>query len=184
MWRDPGRERRRSGVNGPDRPGRSELGVIVALLALIVLSVTLGSGRGVDLELFFGRFHPALVHLPIGVLLLAALLEGVLRASRFGAGGHAVASVLLVGAWSAILAAVTGLYLAQGGGYVCQHVDMAPAAGHRHRRCRRGGICAEEARPTAGHTATGLRARSGTGLHRGRRRRPSRRRADARRGLP
>ena len=101
-----------------DRPGKSELALVAGLLLLLVLSVTVAPGREGDLELFFGRFHPALVHLPIGVLLFAVLLEGILRSSRFGAGGHAVAAVLLVGAWSAILAAVAGLYLAQGGGYV------------------------------------------------------------------
>ncbi len=101
-----------------DRRGASQLALISGLLLLLVLSVTVAPGREGDVELFLGRFHPALVHLPIGFLLIAALLEGVLRSSRFGAGGHAVAAVLLVGAWSAILAAVAGLYLAQSGGYV------------------------------------------------------------------
>ena len=36
-----------------------------------------------NLLLFFGRLHPLVVHLPIGILLLLALLELAGRWSRF-----------------------------------------------------------------------------------------------------
>ena len=32
-----------------------------------------------DFELFLGRFHPLVVHLPIGFIILAAILEGLNR---------------------------------------------------------------------------------------------------------
>lgn len=91
------------------------------LAALAVLFVMLftddAGGRPSDFTLFLGRFHPALVHLPIGILLLAALLETLTRRPRFASYDKALPVVLLAGAWSAILAAVAGLYLSQGGGY-------------------------------------------------------------------
>ena len=94
------------------------LSLIVGLVLLFVLLFsTDGSGTPSDFDLFLGRFHPALVHLPIGILLLAVLLEGLTRSNRFGSYGKAVSAVLFVGAWSAILSAMAGLYLAQGGGY-------------------------------------------------------------------
>ena len=67
-----------------------------------------------DLGLFVGRFHPLLVHLPIGFLLLAALLEwwpGDRARSAIGAGW-------ILGAASAVVAAFCGWLLSNesGGG--------------------------------------------------------------------
>ena len=70
-----------------------------------------------DLALFFGRFHPFLVHLPIGLLLFAFLLEFVSRLSRFNHLSSAVPFTLLMGILSGIAAGVTGYLLSQGGGY-------------------------------------------------------------------
>jgi uncharacterized membrane protein len=70
-----------------------------------------------DLVLFFGRFHPLILHLPIGFLLIAFLLEILSRFPRFASYKPAVGFVLFLGAVSAIIAAVLGLMLAQGGGY-------------------------------------------------------------------
>lgn len=67
--------------------------------------------------LFLGRFHPLLVHLPIGFLLIGFLLELFSRRPRFQALQHAVSFVLFLGAWSAILAAGLGYLLSLGGGY-------------------------------------------------------------------
>ena len=92
------------------------LSLILGLLVLFVMLLTTG-GRPTDFALFLGRFHPALVHLPIGILLVGVLLEILTRSGRFGSYSKAVSAVLFVGAWGAILAAFAGLYLAQGGGY-------------------------------------------------------------------
>ncbi|WPP48457.1 c-type cytochrome domain-containing protein [Catalinimonas niigatensis] len=70
-----------------------------------------------DLVLFFGRFHPLILHLPIGFLLIAFLLEILSRFKRFASYQPAVGFILFLGAISAIVAAVLGLMLAQGGGY-------------------------------------------------------------------
>jgi uncharacterized membrane protein len=70
-----------------------------------------------DLSLFFGRFHPVLVHLPIGFLLMAFLLEFVSMAKRYEQLNHAVPFVLLMGVLSAVFSAITGSLLSDGGGY-------------------------------------------------------------------
>lgn len=70
-----------------------------------------------DIVLFFGRFHPIILHLPIGFLLLAFLLEILSRIERFRAYRPAVGLALFLGAASALVAAALGYMLAQGGGY-------------------------------------------------------------------
>lgn len=70
-----------------------------------------------DIVLFIGRFHPLLVHLPIGFLLLAFLLEFCGRFERFKDLGTAVSFSLLLGGLSAIGAAGTGYLLSMDGGY-------------------------------------------------------------------
>ncbi len=72
-----------------------------------------------DLQPFLGRFHPLLVHLPIGFLLLIAAVEVLSRTRRFaGAGFHTVMPALLgLGAASTLAAIATGLMLASDGGY-------------------------------------------------------------------
>ncbi len=70
-----------------------------------------------DLVLFFGRFHPIILHLPIGFLLIAFVLEMMSRLERFKTYRPAVGLILFLGAVSAIVAVVLGLMLAEGGGY-------------------------------------------------------------------
>lgn len=70
-----------------------------------------------ELALFFGRFHPVLVHLPIGLIILLAFLEAVSRFPRFK---HASANnglILALGAPLSVVAAILGLLLSQEGGY-------------------------------------------------------------------
>lgn len=70
-----------------------------------------------DLTLFIGRFHPLLVHLPIGFLLMAFLMEFAGLIKRYEYLAQAVPFVLLLGFLSGIFSAVTGLFLSDGGGY-------------------------------------------------------------------
>lgn len=70
-----------------------------------------------DLTLFFGRFHPFLVHLPIGFLLFAFLLEFASMFRRFEHLNHAVPFALLIGFLSGVIAGTTGFLLSSGGGY-------------------------------------------------------------------
>ena len=70
-----------------------------------------------DLSLFIGRFHPLIVHLPIGILIFAALLEGVAYFQKNNYLRQAVNIALLVGALSAGVAAFAGWLLSSAGGY-------------------------------------------------------------------
>ncbi|HZI25738.1 MAG TPA: c-type cytochrome domain-containing protein, partial [Chryseolinea sp.] len=66
---------------------------------------------------FFGRFHPLVVHLPIGILFLAFLFECLSRFDRFKSLRNAVQLSLLIGSVFAFASVVTGLFLSQEGGY-------------------------------------------------------------------
>ena len=68
-----------------------------------------------SLGIFIGRFHPLLVHLPIGFVLMAILME--LFARKFQELEKASTFVWLLGALSSFMAAFCGWFLAQEGGY-------------------------------------------------------------------
>src|SRR5918996_5672848 len=98
-------------------------GVCLALLVTGLLLID--SGNPPDLVLFIGRFHPLIVHLPIGLLLFAAVLEGAARFRRFRRHRSLSALVLFLGAVSAVAAVVSGLLHLLEGGY-----DEALVASH------------------------------------------------------
>ncbi|CAN5909343.1 ribonuclease inhibitor [soil metagenome] len=89
------------------------------MLSAVVAGFVWAEGEAApDFLLFLGRFHPLIVHLPIGFLLIAFALEVAARLQQeFGPLRAATAFVLLLGAWSAILAAVFGYFLSMAGGY-------------------------------------------------------------------
>lgn len=64
-----------------------------------------------------GRFHPLVVHLPIGILILAFFFECVSIVRKYRRLEIAVAPSLFVGALSALLASATGWFLKEEGGY-------------------------------------------------------------------
>lgn len=66
---------------------------------------------------FFGRLHPLLVHLPIGFLLLAVLLQWMLRKEKYKAVMPAVQLAFVLGMISAVLSCLTGWALSSGGDY-------------------------------------------------------------------
>jgi hypothetical protein len=70
-----------------------------------------------ELVLFLGRFHPVLVHLPIGGLVLLAILEVLAKFPRFK--GVAQNNRLILGlvAVASVTAASLGWMLSQAGGY-------------------------------------------------------------------
>jgi len=70
-----------------------------------------------DFILFFGRFHPLVVHLPIGFLLLAVILAFVSKSKKFNSLAASLDFVLLLGAISAVLACVFGYMLSFSGDY-------------------------------------------------------------------
>lgn len=70
-----------------------------------------------DIVLFFGRFHPVLVHLPIGLLVLLGFLEFLARFERFKQANANAGLILALAAPLAVLTAAFGWMLSQGGGY-------------------------------------------------------------------
>jgi uncharacterized membrane protein len=89
------------------------------LLALLTTGLLVADFRNPpDLVLFIGRFHPLIVHFPIGLIVLAALMEGVatfyrpLRRLR-----SAISFVLFLGAFSAVVAVIAGYFLSLEGGF-------------------------------------------------------------------
>lgn len=74
-------------------------------------------GETSDITLFLGRFHPLILHLPIGFLTMAFTLEVLSRFKRFGHFRASVGFVLLLGCGFAIIASALGYLLAQSGGY-------------------------------------------------------------------
>ncbi|WP_128548695.1 c-type cytochrome domain-containing protein [Larkinella soli] len=70
-----------------------------------------------DWVLFFGHFHPLIVHLPIGFLLIAGLLEIDRLTRRQSVNAHTITLILFWAAVSATLASIFGYLLSLGGGY-------------------------------------------------------------------
>jgi uncharacterized membrane protein len=70
-----------------------------------------------DASLFFGRLHPLIVHLPIGFLVLAAIMDIASYFKRFSSFKEAVPFVLLLGAIAASFACLLGWLLSTAGDY-------------------------------------------------------------------
>jgi len=70
-----------------------------------------------DIVIFLGRFHPLLVHLPIGFLTLAILFEILSRRPAMEKLGAVVRFIWLCSALSAVVTAILGYMLSLGGDY-------------------------------------------------------------------
>ncbi|MFA6945720.1 MAG: c-type cytochrome domain-containing protein [Pedobacter sp.] len=66
---------------------------------------------------FAGSFHPLLVHLPIGILLLAALFQLLSRKEKYQTLASAVSIILFIGMVSAIASCISGYLLSINGDY-------------------------------------------------------------------
>ena len=64
-----------------------------------------------------GRFHPLLVHLPLGILLAALALHWFSNRPAYAAWRPAVSPLLLAGALTAIASCISGYLLKRDGGY-------------------------------------------------------------------
>jgi len=89
-----------------------------------------GAQAATDLSAFIGRFHPLWVHLPIGILVLLALLElagaasrlpGLRRLPAISPGQRAL--ILALGAALSVVAAACGWLLAHDGDYEATQVS-------------------------------------------------------------
>ena len=72
---------------------------------------------------FIGHLHPVLVHLPIGILMIACLLQWLSSKPRFGNLKPAISITLLCGMLTSIAAGVSGLFLSSGDDYDEQLVN-------------------------------------------------------------
>jgi uncharacterized membrane protein len=70
-----------------------------------------------DLVLFLGRFHPGLVHLPIGGLVLLGVLELLAKLPRFKGAAQNNRLILALTLAASVVAAAFGWLLAQSGDY-------------------------------------------------------------------
>jgi uncharacterized membrane protein/mono/diheme cytochrome c family protein len=66
---------------------------------------------------FIGRFHPVLVHLPIGILLLAVLFYFLSRREKYKSIAPAISIALFVGMCSAIVSSISGFLLSKTAAY-------------------------------------------------------------------
>ena len=66
---------------------------------------------------FTGRLHPVIVHLPIGILLLACMFELFTRSNRYSFFRPVIQTMIFWGMLSALAAVVTGLLLEGSGEY-------------------------------------------------------------------
>ncbi|GGZ42020.1 hypothetical protein GCM10007049_39050 [Echinicola pacifica] len=92
----------------------------IASLILILLTSPVwaqNTGQENEIWLFFGRFHPLIVHLPIGFILLAFLMELVAKLPRFHHLRSSTGFVLGLGIISAFGAALLGYFLSLSGEY-------------------------------------------------------------------
>ena len=70
-----------------------------------------------DLTMFFGRFHPLFIHLPIGLLVFAILMELLQFFKPRESFAKTISLVWLAAAISSIFSATAGYFLSLGGGY-------------------------------------------------------------------
>ncbi len=76
-----------------------------------------------NIEIFFGRFHPLMVHLPIGFLLLAVFFALISLKEKYKGLYIAVPVSLLVGSISATFACINGYVLSLSGDYDAEILD-------------------------------------------------------------
>lgn len=77
-----------------------------------------------ELREFIGRWHPLLVHLPIGMLVVAFFMAVLAERQKYSFLALAVPVVLLCGAVAAVFAGITGYLLSLRGGYEEEILDF------------------------------------------------------------
>ncbi len=101
-------------------------GLTLALCGLMIANPLDGEPKA-DLLQFVGRFHPTVLHLPIGFILLLAILEVSAMAKRFESLKPAIPLTLTLSIVSVLLAVFTGFLLAYASGanehLVLEHME-------------------------------------------------------------
>lgn len=107
----------------PTHVGRKNGLPLLAGSAALVLTIggatvlAAGAESPTQLQMFLGRLHPLIVHLPIGFILLAVLIEAASWTRPLRRLRHAMPFVLVVAAASAVVAVLAGYLLGTAGGY-------------------------------------------------------------------
>ncbi|MFP6855166.1 MAG: GYF domain-containing protein [Opitutales bacterium] len=109
------RGQRRGGIPLPPRPGMGAFGWVIFLSLLFGIGASMtpqaGPRSGIpDFAQLFGRFHPILVHLPVGALLLALPMHLCDRPGLFRHVGAGSTFVLWFAMVSSVLAVFTGFF--------------------------------------------------------------------------
>lgn len=68
--------------------------------------------------------HPLIVHLPIGIILLATIFEWLVRSERQTFLGHALPFIWRLGAASAVVSCLSGWWMRQSGSYSGETIDL------------------------------------------------------------
>src|SRR5690606_40659145 len=76
-----------------------------------------------DFEMFFGRFHPLIVHIPIGFLAIAILFKILDIRSQSSTYRPALKVTLLLSAVMTVVTCITGLLLSVAGTYPVEELD-------------------------------------------------------------
>ncbi len=101
-----------------------------ALVVVVLVGIVAGVLRsGVDIQALIGRFHPLVVHLPIGFLLLTAIVELLARTARYAAAARLLPPMLTAAAIASVVAVVTGMLLSGSDAYEAGLVGRHQTAG-------------------------------------------------------
>jgi len=91
------------------------IGVVLSLVLVYFWIDPVGSA--VEWQRFFGRFHSAYAHLPIGFLILALALSILRAVGWMKDGDNAISITLVLASWAGLQAVMAGSWLGQMGGY-------------------------------------------------------------------
>ena len=91
--------------------------IAIALGVAVLLLPAHGGAPLPEWVLFFGRFHPVILHLPIGLFLLLPILHLIARFCPPGSLRPALVAVLWLCAGSTVAATIAGMILSQEPGY-------------------------------------------------------------------
>jgi uncharacterized membrane protein len=88
--------------------------LVLPLLLLLAIPVTLTAGDGPSMVTLFGRAHVVMVHFPVALLILLALIEVLRWRKPAGAMDQTVLIIAVIAALSSIVSVVQGLMLEGG----------------------------------------------------------------------
>jgi uncharacterized membrane protein/mono/diheme cytochrome c family protein len=96
---------------------------------MLIAQQTLLAVQTPEILLFLGRFHPLVVHLPIGFLVLAAIMEWLARQKAYAYLKPAIPFTLAMGFFGALTAAAVGFLLSLDDGYESDALGLHQWAG-------------------------------------------------------